>query len=254
MARRRRAKNNLLAKMIAIAVLINAILLPILATLGVFKPKKGINLMSMKLIKLPPLEKRKVAMKKNPPKKQVARAHPHTPGHASERHGPVRVVQNQPHVALSTSTTNGTEGVAQGTEKMGTQATAPTQPATQPPPPVQPQPQPPPVQPQPTPTPPAPPAPTPPHVPVYVEATPLDEPQPSIPDDLKDQELHAVFTGLFSIDVDGSTQVSMVKSTGSSELDDLAMQAARKWTFKPGMRDGVPVKSYRRLEIYFDVS
>src|SRR3569833_3200389 len=91
MARRRRAKNNLLAKMIGIAVLINAVLLPVLATLGVFKPKKGNRLIAVKLVKLPP--EKKVAQKKPPAKKTAkAKPMPPTPG----RHQPTPMAQNRP--------------------------------------------------------------------------------------------------------------------------------------------------------------
>jgi len=94
----------------------------------------------------------------------------------------------------------------------------------------------------------------PPPAPVYAEAQPLTQPQPDIPGDLAGQELHATFWGLFTIHPDGAVDVKMVKSTGNSELDDAALGAARKWTFKPGTKDGAPIESYRRLRIDIDVS
>lgn len=246
----------MLMKMIGVAVLINAVLLPILATLGVFKPKKGYTLMSVKLIKLPPLPKRKVAEKKAPPKKQVAKARARNPGRETVHHGPVRVVQNQPHVALSQSTTNTSEGVAQGTQQMGQVPTSPVSPPTQqaqptPPPPTTPPPSVA-VAPLPAPVKPAPPPPV--HVPVYAAAVPVDQPQPDVPDDLRDQELHAVFRAVFTISPNGSAELSDITSTGNSELDDLAKKTASRWTFKPGTCDGIPIKSYLRIEMHFDVN
>jgi protein TonB len=255
MARRRRAKNNLLAKMIGVAVLINAILLPILATLGVFKPKKGFHLMEVKLVKLPP--PKKIVQKKQ--QKKVAKAKPKpTVGHHPQTHvaqnRPSPPNPNQPHV-MATNTGNGPAIENNGTATPGQVTTQPT-PVTTPPvaqttPPPTPAPA-----PQPTPVPevkPTPPPPTPP-APVYAEAEPLTQPQPDVPDDLAGQELHTTFWGLFTIHPDGTTDVKMVKSTGNSELDDAALDAARKWTFKPGTKDGSPVESYRRLRIDIDVS
>ena len=57
--RRRRQKNTLLPKMLGLAVLINAILLPILAQFGVFKSiGRGQRLTPIELVKAPPPEKR----------------------------------------------------------------------------------------------------------------------------------------------------------------------------------------------------
>ena len=69
--RRRRQKNTLLPKMIGLAVVINAILLPILAQLGVFKSIGGQKLTQVEIIKLPPPEKRPA-----PPKKTAKKAAP----------------------------------------------------------------------------------------------------------------------------------------------------------------------------------
>jgi len=255
MARRRRAKNNLLPKMIGIAVLINAILLPVLAGLGVFKAKKGSQNIDVKLIKLPP--ERKLTQKK-PPTKKIARSKPKPP--TSGRHQATHLAQNHP----STPNPNqpkvvaGVGGKDTGRPTIDNNGTAqPGQVTTQPAPtpPIADNTSPPAPTPQPPPAPetkPAPPA-TPP-APVYVEAEPLTQPQPDVPDDLAGQDLHATFWGLFTIHPDGAVDVKMVKSTGISELDEAALGAARKWTFKPATKDGSPIESYRRLRIDIDVS
>ena len=241
--------------MIGIAVLINAILLPVLATLGVFKAKRGSQNIDVKLIKLAP--EKKVVQKKTPPKKLAkAKPRPPTPG----RHQATRLAThpsapnpNQPKlVAAAGGNGNGPEIDNNGTGQAGVvntppPATTPAPVAEAPPPAVQPVPQP---KPAPVVTPPAPSPPA----PVYSEAEPQSQPQPEIPDDLAGQELHATFWGLFTVHPDGSAEVKMVKSTGNSELDDAALAAARRWTFKPGAKDGTPVESYRRLRIDIDVS
>jgi TonB family protein len=254
LARRRKQKGTLLPKMIGLAVLVNAVLLPLLATMGVFKPKKG-GMIEVKLIKLPPLEKKKKLAQKTPPKKQVAKAKPRPVERQAARREPIRVVPSQPHIALAKPTSTGSGAAAQGGGKTGVVPAGPAggTVATQPPPAQQ---QPPPTQPAaPPPAQPVPVTPTPaPHQPVYAEAEPLNRPQPTLPDDLRDQDLHTLFMGLFTIHLDGTASVKMIQSTGNPTLDDLALDAARKWTFKPGMKDGQPIESFLRLQVNFDVS
>ena len=67
--RRRRQKNTLLPKMLGLAVLVNAILLPILAQLGVFKGIRGQRLTPVQLVQAPPPPPK--------PKAQSRQAKPH---------------------------------------------------------------------------------------------------------------------------------------------------------------------------------
>lgn len=261
---RHRQKNTLLPKMIGVAVLINAILLPILAELGVFHHGRGERLTPVTVVKLPPPEKEPAQKKhaaKTPPKHIAARA----PKGRAMPSRPMPPNPNQPKVvAASPSGTDTGDGVANnGTATPGqvaapqsSQAPAPPAPAVAPQPapprPAQAPTAPPAPAPAPHPTPaPAPPAP---HVPVIVAAQPVDRPQPSIPDDLLETDLDTTFMALFSIKADGAATVSTVKSTGNAVLDQRALDAARKWTFRPATRDGQPVDSYLRLQIDFTVN
>ena len=255
---RRRKKNTLLPKMIGIALLINAILLPILAQFGVFKSVGSRRtLTQVELVKLPPAEKKPPVPKKTP--KRIA-AKPHPAGRKAATHTsvarrtpsgppPVRVVAAGP--AAGASSGAGDAGIT------GTQtgpATPPVVPPTSPPPtPVIT----PPVPPLPEPTPPAPkpvPAPLPvAHLPTLQAAVPLAQPHPEIPEDLRGLELNSIFEGVFTIHTDGTATVKTVSGTGNSVLDALALDAARRWKFRPATRDGEPVESYLRLKVEFDV-
>ncbi|MDQ2688199.1 MAG: hypothetical protein M3Y28_10065, partial [Armatimonadota bacterium] len=117
---RRRQKSSLLPKMIGIAVLINAILLPILAQLGVFKAMRGQHLEPVKLVELPPEKKPPVPKKtpkKTPPRKRVA--HPRraskTASHPATAR-PSRPNPNQPKLVVGT----GGSGNGPGVENNGT--------------------------------------------------------------------------------------------------------------------------------------
>lgn len=250
--RRRRQKNTLLPKMIGIAVVINAILLPILARMGVFKNVGGQKLTPVELVKLPPPEK-----KPPPPKKTAKKAvRPHQAGHkaaarpATARHAPsgpppVKVVAAGP----ASGTSSGGDSGITGSDN----AASPPAPAAVPAPLVTP----PPPAPAPPP-PPAPPAPAPPPapttaapLPVLTAAAPLAEPQPSLPNDLSFDDIHGSFFALFTIHADGSTEVNMVTSTGNQEADKIALETARRWKFRPATLNGRPVESYQRLEVEF---
>lgn len=255
--RRRRQKNNLLPKMLGIAILVNAILLPILAQLGVFKNMGGHHMDQVRLVTLPP-EKKPPQPKRTPPKKRVARARPHAASHTASRPAtsrPVRPNPNQPKVVASSGGA-GSGGPAidnSGTAAPGQLPTSPppAAPAPLPPPAQAPAPPPVAVPPPVVPPPPPAPAPPPPHVPVVVAAEPLSQPQPQIPDDLSYDDIHGDFQALFTIKANGDVTVQQVSSTGSPRLDDLALDAARRWTFRPATVDGKPIDSFRRLAIQF---
>ena len=255
---RRRKKNTLLPKMIGIALLINAILLPILAQFGVFKSAGGRrSLTQVELVKLPPAEKKPPVPKKTP-KKIAAKPHPagrkaatHTSvaRHTPSGPPPVRVVAAGPAA--------GAIGGAGDAGITGTQTGPATLPVV---PPISPAPAPviaPPLAPVPEPSPPVPkPAPAPlpiAHIPTLQAAVPLTQPHPEIPEDLRGSELNSIFEGVFTVHTDGSATVKTVSGTGNSVLDALALDAARRWRFHPATRDGEPVESYLRLKVEFDV-
>lgn len=248
--RRRREKNTLLPKMIGLAVVINAILLPILAQMGVFKNIGGQKLTPVEIIKLPPPEKRPA-----PPKKTAKKAtpKPKTAGHktaarpaASHRAPsgppPVRVVAQGP--AAGANGGGGDAGITgSGTGPTPTPAPPPPAPPSSPPPP--PPASAPPPAPKPAPLPP----PAPPPAPVQADAVIVSQPKPVLPDDINFDDIHSSFFALFTIRADGSTDVKMVSSTGDSRVDQIVLDTARLWKFRPATVNGKPVLSYKRLEV-----
>jgi protein TonB len=77
------------------------------------------------------------------------------------------------------------------------------------------------------------------------------EVDPQIPPSFADENLPTTFRALFDIHADGTATVSLVKSTGDSQLDQIALDAAKQWTFRPGTLNGKPIDSYLRLKIDF---
>lgn len=252
---RRRKKNTLLPKMIGIAVVINAVLLPLLAHFGAFKAIHGQHLTPVKLVQLPPPPKRP-PVKKPPVKRKVARAKPRPATHIARTPAtsrPSRPNPNQPKlVAAGGGAGSGPAIENNGTGKAGQLPTAPVPTPVPVPTPATSAPTPPPAV---TPPVPAPPkvaaAPTPPPAPVVVAAEPLSQPRPTLPDDLSVDDIHNDFEALFVISKDGTATAKMLASTGDSRLDTLALDAARRWTFRPATVNGQPVDSYRRLRIEF---
>ena len=255
--RRRRQKNTLLPKMIGLALLINAILLPFLAKIGAFKSFGGKRtLTQVELVKLPPAEKRPPAPKKVP--KKVAAKARSAEHKAASRQNTARPPSGLPpvHVVAAGNVPNGSgnggdsgiTGSGPGTDQ------PPVKPpvTVTPPPPITSPPVPPVPVPIVTPKPP-PPAPPSPHIPTLTAAVPLAQPHPEIPEELRDADLNAAFEGVFTVHANGTATVNAVSGTGNAALDSLALDAARRWTFRPATRDGQPVESYLRLRIEFDV-
>jgi len=243
--RRRRRQNPLLAKTVGAGVIVTLVLLPILATLGVFKQMHDKYVVA-ELVNLPPPPPQP---KETPPKAKKT-VHPHVESH----HGPrvARAGHAAPlpvHVVASAST-NSSGGT--GIENGKATATGTVPPTVVPAPPVS--------TPTVAPPPPAPPTPVAPPVPpapkadVIVEAEPTYQPEPVIPDDLLDSDIDMTFYAYFTIAPDGSVDVKMVKGTGNSILDRLAMDAAKQWKFTPATKNGTPVLSYRQLLVEFVVS
>jgi protein TonB len=257
--RRHRQKNTLLPKMIGVAVLINAILLPVLSQLGMFHKGGFQRLTQVSLVKLPPPEKSPEERKHSKPAPPKAKAHRAEQKRAASSH-PLPPDPNKPKVVAAASgnsdggddqtiENNGTGNVGEVTPPPARHDDTPVKPDhTDEPKQIQ-VPDHPEMVPQKSPPPPPPP-----RNPVIVAAQPIDQPRPEIPDELRNDDRDTTFMALFDIKASGAVTVSTLKGTGNQTLDRLAMETARKWKFRPATRDGEPVDSYLRLQIEFRVS
>jgi protein TonB len=66
---------------------------------------------------------------------------------------------------------------------------------------------------------------------------------PEIPEALRRQTLDVVAIARFRVAANGRAQVELVQPTPDPELNNVLLEALRRWRFFPGMQDGKPVAS-----------
>ncbi|MFM0058898.1 TonB family protein [Paraburkholderia phytofirmans] len=82
----------------------------------------------------------------------------------------------------------------------------------------------------------------------------ITQPLPELPDDLREQAYQTVATARFVIHVDGSVDVELLKPTQNPRLNQLLLEALRKWRFFPALQGGRPVESRQDVRVHFNVS
>jgi protein TonB len=262
--RRRRKKNTLLTRIILISIGVHAIALPIAAHYGALdKLKKDFGVAQVMVVNVPPLEEKKeVAKKEKKPKKSesTAKKGPNTAHHAARANSKPNPFQPKVEAAATPGDDSG-EGLsvdANGTGKAGVlpssgapvaktpAATTPehTSPVASTP-----------VTPTPQPKPEAPVASTP--TPVekkFVQVETTYAPDPVIPDDLRTEPLDKTLVVEADVSTGGEPQnVKVAESTGNRELDDVGLDTARHYKFKPATLGDEPVVGHVRFRIIFKV-
>jgi TonB family protein len=84
-------------------------------------------------------------------------------------------------------------------------------------------------------------------------AVALYAPAPVIPPYLRDRELKASVVIEFLVSAQGQAEPRLLGSSGSEELDAIALSTVRKWRFAPAEQEHHPVDSKTRLKILFEV-
>jgi periplasmic protein TonB len=74
-------------------------------------------------------------------------------------------------------------------------------------------------------------------------------PPPKIPDDLREDAIHAEAMAHFVVAPDGTVTVTLVKPTSNPRLNQVLLAALSQWQFFPAMRAGMPVPSEFDLRI-----
>jgi protein TonB len=79
------------------------------------------------------------------------------------------------------------------------------------------------------------------------------QPLPELPDDLREDALQAVAMARFSIRADGSVEVELTSPTHVPRLNQLLLDALKKWRFFPAMKNGQPIASSQDIRVHFNV-
>jgi len=86
-----------------------------------------------------------------------------------------------------------------------------------------------------------------------VQPQPISQTEPIYPAELKRAKVDGEVVVEFVIRPDGTTERIRIRSSSNVGFEENTIRAVRKWRFKPGERDGKPVKSRVFLRIPFSV-
>lgn len=77
---------------------------------------------------------------------------------------------------------------------------------------------------------------------------------PVYPAELRKAKVEGVVSIVFVLDEEGRVEDPRVENASRPEFEKPALDAVRKWKFKPGLKDGNPVRTYMRLPMRFRVA
>ncbi len=87
----------------------------------------------------------------------------------------------------------------------------------------------------------------------YRDAQIVNAPRPEIPAELHEQCFKSCCLARFIIKQDGNSSVKLLSSTGSAEVDEIAVSTLQRWKFKPATVNGKPVESAKKIKVEFEV-
>ena len=82
----------------------------------------------------------------------------------------------------------------------------------------------------------------------------ISQPLPTLPDDLREQGYQLVAIARFLIHADGTFDIDLVKATPNPRLNQLLLQALRRWRFSPAMENGHAIESRQDVRVHFNVN
>lgn len=83
---------------------------------------------------------------------------------------------------------------------------------------------------------------------------PVTQVPPAYPPELRKAKIEGVVTLVFILGEDGRVEDPRVENSSRTEFEKPALEAIRKWRFRPGMKDGQAVRTYVRIPMRFRVS
>jgi len=76
---------------------------------------------------------------------------------------------------------------------------------------------------------------------------------PAYPAELRKAKIEGAVTIVFLLSEEGRVEDPRVENSSRVEFEKPALEAVRRWRFRPGMKDGQPVKTHMRLPVRFRV-
>jgi periplasmic protein TonB len=83
---------------------------------------------------------------------------------------------------------------------------------------------------------------------------PVSQSAPAYPPELRKAKIEGLVTLLFVLNEDGRVEGPRVENSTRPEFEKPALEAVRKWRFRPGMKDGQPVRTFIKYPIRFRVT
>lgn len=83
---------------------------------------------------------------------------------------------------------------------------------------------------------------------------PVSQVAPTYPPELRKAKVEGVVTLVFVLDETGRVEDPRVETSTRPEFEKPALDAIRKWRFRPGMKSGQAVRTYIRIPMRFRVS
>ena len=77
---------------------------------------------------------------------------------------------------------------------------------------------------------------------------------PTYPPELRKAKIEGLVTLAFVLSEDGRVEEPRVETSSRPEFERPALEAIRKWRFKPGIKDGQAVRTYVRIPMRFRVA
>jgi len=80
---------------------------------------------------------------------------------------------------------------------------------------------------------------------------PVSQVPPTYPAELRKAKIEGSVTLVFVLNEEGRVEEARIENSSRPEFEKPALEALKRWRFKPGEKDGVAVKAYMRLPMSF---
>jgi protein TonB len=77
---------------------------------------------------------------------------------------------------------------------------------------------------------------------------------PTYPAELRKAKIEGLVTLAFLLNEEGRVEDAQIENSTHPEFERPAIEALRRWRFRPGVKDGAPVKAYMRLPMRFRIA